>query len=316
MDVTTQAALRKPNPSHIAHLFRRAMRHWQFYIIILPALVYVAIFQYVPMYGIQIAFKDFMIMKGFAGSPWVGLEHFRTFFSSFYFRRIILNTLGISFYSLAAGFLPPIVLAVGLNECRNHYFKKTVQLVTYAPHFLSTVIVVGMVLQVLSYNGIVNTILVALGHARIHFMGNAAYFKTIYVLSGIWQNVGYSSILYIATLASINPELYEAATVDGCNIWQRIFNIDIPGIVPTAVILLIMNTASIVNVGFEKVFLMQNALNMDTSDVISTYVYRIGLTNMEYDFATAVNLFQSVVSLILITVVNTIARSLGETSLW
>jgi putative aldouronate transport system permease protein len=268
------------------------------------------------MYGLQIAFKDYVIRLGFWDSPWAGLKHFRNFISSYYFPRLIGNTVGISLYSMIAGFFPPIIIAVALNECKSKFLKKSVQLITYAPHFLSTVIIVGILQQALSMHGILNSFIVALGGERVSFMGNASLFKSIYVWSGVWQGAGYGSIIYLAALAGISPELHEAAIIDGANIWQRIWHVDLPGIIPTAIILFILSTAGILNVGFEKVYLLQNPLNMSTSDVISTYTYRMGLINMDYSLSTAVGLFQSFISLAFMVVVNKIAKTVGNVSLW
>lgn len=292
-------------------------RNWDLYLLILPVIAYYIIFHYIPMYGVQIAFKDFLANKGIWGSPWRGLKHFQRFFDSYYFWRLIKNTVGISFYSLALGFPAPILLALMMNEVKSKYFKKTVQTVTYAPHFLSTVVMVGMLFVFLNPQyGIVNKALGLFGKQPIAFMQEAAYFKHIYVFSGIWQNAGWSSIIYLAALTSIDPELHEAATVDGANRIQRIWHINIPGIMPTVIILLIMNTGSIMSVGFEKVFLMQNNLNMETSDVISTYVYRSGILGAQYSFSTAVGLFNSIINFTLLVVVNSISRKVSETSLW
>jgi putative aldouronate transport system permease protein len=295
---------------------RKIRRHWQLYLLILPPVAYILVFRYFPMYGLQLAFKEFNYRLGYWGSPWVGLRHFVVFFKSYYLSRLLGNTVGISLYSIAAGFLPPILLAIGLNECTSGAYKKVVQLVTYAPYFLSTVVVVGILMQLLSLNGVVNHLLSLLGAEPVSFMGKASLFKSIYVWSGVWQGMGYSAIIYLAALSAINPELYEAAVIDGASIWKRIWHIDVPGIIPTAIILLILSTAGVLNVGFEKVYLMQNPLNLKTSDVISTYVYRVGLVDMNYSFATAVGLFQSLVSFVFLTTVNQIARRFGETSLW
>ncbi|GHV06632.1 sugar ABC transporter permease [Spirochaetia bacterium] len=297
-------------------LHKQAVRHWQLYLLLLVPLAWVIVFKYAPMYGLQIAFKDYMIRVGFWGSKWAGLKHFKAFIGSYYFPRLIGNTIGISLYSLLAGFLPPIILAIALNECRMIFFKKTVQMITYAPYFLSTVIIAGILTQMLSLNGVVNILIAALGGQRVSFLGEAQLFKSIYVWSGIWQNTGYSSIIYIAALAGISPELQEAAYIDGCNIWQRIWHVDIPGILPTAIILFIINTAGILNVGFEKVYLLQNPLNMSASDVISTYTYRMGLVDMNYSLATAVGLFQSVISFVFMISVNQIAKKISNISLW
>lgn len=305
-----------PRPDTLKAMKKSFRQHWLLYLFLLVPLVWVITFKYVPMYGLQIAFKDYIMKKGFAGSPWVGLKYFRQFVKSYNFPRLIGNTISISAYSMIAGFFPPIILAVMLNECRSHYFKKAVQLITYAPHFLSTVVVVSILTQVLSLNGTLNAVIKLFGGKPISFLSEAGMFKSIYVWSGVWQSVGYNSIIYIAALAGISPELHEAATIDGANIWQRIMNVDIPGIWPTAIIMLIMNTASILNVGFEKVYLLQNPLNMKASDVISTYTYRIGLVDMNYSLSTAIGLFQSVISLMFMVVVNKIASKTSETSLW
>lgn len=295
---------------------KKIKKHWQLYLIIAVPLIYVFIFNYIPMYGVQIAFKDYKFTSGILGSKWVGLKHFKNFMSSYQFLRLLLNTMGLSLYQIIAGFAPPIILAVSLNYCFNKYAKKTVQMVTYMPHFISTVLVVSMLNQLLSTTGIINNIIKALHGTPIQFLGEPALFKSIYVWSGIWQSTGYNAIIYIAALASINQELYEAAIVDGASILRRIWHIDIPGILPTAIILLIMSTGSVLNIGFEKVFLMQNPLNVQTSDIISTYVYKMGLVSMQYSYSTAIGLFQSIVSLILITAVNAISRKFSETSLW
>jgi ABC-type polysaccharide transport system permease subunit len=268
------------------------------------------------MYGLQIAFKDYMIRDGFWASPWVGLKYFKQFVGSYYFPRLMINTIGISLYNTVANFFPPIILAVALNECRIKFLKKPVQLITYAPHFISTVVVTSILIQLLSTTGIVNNFIAALGRERITFLGEPGLFKSIYVWSGVWQGTGYSSIIFLAALTGINPEMQEAAYIDGANIWQRIWYIDIPEIIPTAVILLILSTAGILNVGFEKVYLLQNPLNMSSSDVISTYTYRIGLREMNYSMATAVGLFQSLISLVFMVTVNKLAKGTGNSGLF
>lgn len=219
-------------------------------------------------------------------------------------------------YQLFAGIVPPVVLAIAINEMRNHHMAKAVQLISYMPHFLSVVVITSIIQQVLSLNGLVNNILGNIGVDRIQFLGKPGLFSHIYVWSGIWQHAGYNAIIYIAALAGISVETREAAVVDGANIWQRIWHVDIPGIFPTIVVLMILGSAQILSVGFEKVFLLQNPLNMRTSDVISTYVYRVGMTNMEYSLASAVGLFQSMVSLLMMAIVNAASRRLTESSLW
>jgi putative aldouronate transport system permease protein len=291
-------------------------RHKLMYVYLILPLTYIIIFKYVPMYGLQIAFKDYMIRDGFWNSPWVGLQWFKQFIGSFYFPRLMKNTVGISLYSMVAGFCPPIILAISLNECRIKFMKKAVQMITYAPYFLSTVVVVAILQQILSTMGMVNMIVTKFGIAPISFMSQAPLFKSIFVWSGIWQNAGYSAIIYLAALAGISPELQEVAYIDGANIWQRIWHVDIPGIMPTAIILFILSAAGILNVGFEKVYLMYGPLTMETADVISTYTYRIGLIDMNYGFATAVGLFQSVISFVFMLIVNHISKKISDVSLW
>ncbi len=307
---------RLPKSKGLSTAWKKIRRHWELYVVMLPALIYLIIFKYVPMYGVVLAFKNFNLSQGILGSPWCGFQHFREFFSSYEFSRLLINTLGISIYNLVASFFPPIILAIALNYVTSKAVGKTVQMVTYMPHFISTAILVSILYQVLSLNGIVNQTIKSLGGHAIYFMGNAAMFKSIYVWSDVWQTTGYSAIIYLAALSSVNPELYEAAMMDGASIWQRIIHIDIPGIVPTAVILLILGCGKIVDVGYEKVYLMQNQLNTSTSEVISTYVYKIGLVSMQYSYSTAINLFQSVISLIMVTLVNWVSRRVSDTSLW
>lgn len=303
----------KKFPEHI----KKIKRHWELYIVIALPIIYILIFRYLPMWGAQIAFRDYIFTRGYLGSTWVGLKHFTNFFTSIQIVRLLKNTLGISLYSILAGFPLPILLALMLNEVRNLRFKKTVQMVTYAPYFISTVVMVSIILQVLSpHIGIVNNIIKSTGGEAINFMAEPKLFKSIYVWTGVWQWTGYSAIIYLAALSGIDPSLHEAAIVDGASKFQRVVHIDIPGIMPTAVILLILSVGRVMNVGFEKIFLLQNDLNMNTSDVISTYVYRIGLIGAQYSFSTAVGLFNSVINLILLVSVNALARKVGETSLW
>lgn len=296
----------------------RAMRrHWQLYLMMLLPLAQVLIFSYLPMYGIQLAFKRFSPTKGIAGSPWIGLRYFELFFTSPSCWQVIWNTLSVSIYSIAVNFFLPIILAVALNETRSKKLKKTAQMVTYAPYFISTVVMVGLIMQVLDPRlGVVNRLIVALGGTETNFMGKPEYFKSIYVWSGVWQGIGYSAIIYLAALAAVNPELQEAAIIDGCNRGQRIWNVDLPSIMPTIVIMLIMSFGFVMSVGFEKVFLMQNNLNLATSEIISTYVYKVGLINADFGFATAIGLFNSVVNVILLVGANTIAKKLDQPGLW
>lgn len=301
----------------IACNFKKAVRCWQLYVFVLPALITLLIFSYIPMYGVQLAFRDYNPMQGIAGSTWVGLDHFVRFFNSYQFKQLITNTLMLSIYSLVVGFPIPIILALGLNSVKNSKYKKLVQTITYAPYFISVVVLVGILNILLSVNGgLFNQIIQLFGGEPILFMGKEEHFRDIYVWSGIWQSMGWSAIIYLAALSGVSPELHEAATVDGATKLQRICNIDIPTILPTIVILLILNCGSIMGVGFEKAFLMQNPLNLGSSEIIATYTYKMGLVNAEYGFSTAVGLFNSIINCILLLSVNQIAKKLGQQTLW
>lgn len=296
---------------------RKIVQNWQLYILILPAFLYFFIFHYIPMYGVQIAFKDFLPSLGIWGSEWVGFEHFTRFFNSYYFWDLIKNTLGISVYELIVGFPLPIILALALNEAKDGLYKKSVQTVTYAPHFISVVVIGGMIIAFLSpTTGIVNHGLELLGFDPIPFMTDPKWFKTIYVMSGVWQSTGWGTIIYLAALSGVDPQQHEAAIVDGASRWQRIWYINIPTIIPTMVILLIMNVGNIMAMGFEKILLLQNPLNLESSNVIATFVYEAGLLDGQYSFAAAVGLFNAVINAILLISVNYIARKTSETSLW
>ena len=291
--------------------------NWDLYIFLLPTLIYYAIFHYAPMYGLQIAFKSFKATKGIWGSPWVGLDNFARFFRSAQFWDILSNTVVLSLESLVLGFFPPIILALMLNQVENEKFKKFVQGVTYAPHFISTVVMVSLLFCLLSTrNGLINRVIMFFGGEAVPFMRDAEYFRGTYIVSGIWQSMGFSAIIYIAALAGISSELHEAAIIDGASKWQRVLHIDIPGILPTITILLIMRSGSIMSVGFEKVFLMQTSLNLKRSQVISTYVYQVGLVDANFSFSAAVGFFNSIVNFIMIMLVNFISSKISETSLW
>jgi putative aldouronate transport system permease protein len=296
---------------------KRIRKNYEMYLFLLPAVVWYVLFQYGPMYGVQIAFRDFSGSFGIWGSPWVGFKHFRNFFNSYYFWPLLRNTLFLSLYSLVAGFPIPILLALMLNELKNYKFRKLVQTVTYAPHFISTVVMVGMIIIVLSPRyGVVNMALRALGMEAKYFMTDPGMFRHIYVWSGIWQRAGWGSIIYLAALSAVDPEQHEAAIIDGAGRLQRIWYINIPVLLPTMTILLILNLGSVMNVGFEKVLLMQNDLIMDTADVISTYVYRRGLLRAEFSFASAIGMFNNIVNFTLLIIVNGITRRISETSLF
>ena len=297
----------------------RKHRHWQLFALFLIPLLYILIFKYGPMYGAQIAFKDFRAVQGIWNSEWAGFRHFIRFFKSAAFDTVMINTIGISIYQLLAGFPFPIILALSLNTIRHARYKKTIQLVTYAPYFISTVVMVGLILQFLDpRGGLLNQAITLIGGEPKNLLSNPALFKSIYVWSGVWQTAGFGSIIYLAALASVDPQMHEAAVIDGATLFQRVIHIDLPGIMPTAVILLILSTGSVLDVGFEKIFLMQNPLNMRSSEVISTYVYKVGLASptTNYSYPTAIGLFQSVVGLILLLGVNRAAKKLGKSSLW
>lgn len=298
--------------------FMKALkRDFHLYLLCIPALIFIFVFEYGPMYGVQIAFRNFSPSKGIWGSDWVGLTHFIRFFKSPQFVNILKNTLGISMYSLFAGFPFPIILAIMVNQVRSDKFKKTVQMVVYAPHFISVVVLCGMLTVFLNPStGIVNNVMQSLGMEQIFFLAEPSMFKDIFVWSDIWQNTGWGMIIYLAALSSISPELYEAAKIDGANKLQLIRHIEIPGILPTIVILFIMRTGSFMNVGFQKAFLLQNTLNLEASEIISTYVYKIGLLQAQFSYSTAIGLFNTIVNIILLVTVNTISKKVNDNSLW
>lgn len=298
---------------------KRIIENWQLYALILLPFLYVAVFHYVPMYGLQIAFKHYIIPKGITGSDWAGFVHFDRFFNSYDFVRIIRNTFELSFYNLAVGFPAPIVLALSLHYLMRRRFKKLLQLVSYAPHFISVVVLVGIVVQLLSVRtGILNHALAFFTGEQINVLGEPAYFKSIYVWSGVWQQMGWGSIIYLAALSSIDPQLHEAAVMDGASKVRRIWHIDLPGILPTVVVILILDIGRIMNIGFQKVLLLQNQLNLESSEIIDTYVYKVGILSgiPNYSYAAAIGLFKSVIGLVLIVAANRIARKVNDTSLW
>ena len=298
---------------------KRIRQNWQLYLMLLPVIIYFIVFCYGPMHGLLLAFKDYRVLKGIIDSPWTNpwYKHFERFFISPYFERVISNTVILSVQSLLFGFPVPIILALCINEVRNRKYQKLVQNVTYAPHFLSMIVLVGMLKSFTNTDyGIVNLLLRQFGKEGYNWMQKAELFRPLYVGSGIWQNAGWDSIIYIAALSGIDPQLHESAMIDGANRWKRIWHINLPGLMPTIVILLILNSGHIMSVGFEKVFLMQNDLNLSTSDVISTYSYRIGIESAQYELATAIGLFNSIINCLLLILVNQASRRIGETSLW
>lgn len=296
--------------------FKRAVLSYQLYLLLLPAFAYILIFSYGPMYGVQIAFKDFRTSLGIWNSEWVGLKHFIRFIQFPNFWKIIKNTLFISFYSIAT-FPCSIILALLINEIGNNAFKRTVQMITYAPHFISVVVICGMIALFFNYStGIINNFIEFIGFERVDFLIKPKYFRSIYVWSGVWQEVGWGTIIYLAALSGVNPELIEAARIDGASRLQVIRHVNIPSIMPTIIILLILSCGNVLSVGFEKVYLLQNPLNLDTSQVISTYVYEVGLRGGQFSYSSAIGLFNTVVNILLLLVVNSIARKVSEVSIW
>lgn len=296
-------------------LFTRVKRRWGLCLLLLVPIVYVFIFNYTPMYGVLIAFMRYNPKLGILGSPWVGFYQFERFLGNVKFGQIMVNTISVSLYSLIAGFPIPILLALGLTHLRSSKYRKTVQMVTYAPYFLSTVIMVSLLSQLLNLrSGLLNRFLMMLGMDAVNFMGNSSSFRHVYVWSGVWQDMGYSAIIYISALSSVDPQLHEAACIDGASMWKRIWHIDLPSILPTIIIMLILRMGSLLTVGFEKVFLMQNSTNLSVSELIETYVYKVGLTAARPDFsyATAVGVFQNVVSFILVMSANFVASKVSD----
>lgn len=299
--------------------FSDIRKNWQLYIMIAIPIIYILIFKYYPMYGARIAFCDYVPRKGISGSEWVGFKHFINFVNSPQFIKLIKNTLALSLYSLVLSIPFPIILAISLHYLINKRFKKVVQMATYLPHFLSTVIIVSMLHLIFNtQSGVVNNILNAMGGEKINFMGLSKYFRSMYVWSGVWQDVGWNSILYISALAGVDPQLHEAAIIDGAGKWRRIWHIDIAGILPTISIMVIMSMGSIISVGFDKTFLMQNPTNLEMSEILSTYEYKIGVGGgiPSYSYPAAIGLMTSGVTFILICVTNKVAKSLSGTSLW
>lgn len=296
---------------------KRVLGCWQLYVLLIPTFLYVAIFCYRPMYGILMAFKDFSIGQSIWEAPWVGLEHFERLFNMPQFGDMVKNTLTISVYSLIAGFPIPLLFALIMNSITRDRYKRIVQTVTYAPHFISTVVIIGMLNVFLAPStGIVNQVIKMMGGEPQFFMGNPDLFADMYVWSGVWQNMGYSSIIYLAALTGVNPELHEVAIVEGASKLKRIWYVDLPCILPTIVVLLIMQCGRLMTVGFDKAYLMQNPLNLSASEVLSTYVYKIGILNNQFSFSTAVDLFNCVINIILLIIVNTVCNKLSDVSLW
>jgi putative aldouronate transport system permease protein len=299
-------------------VLQQMVGNWQLYLLMLLPLLYILIFHYYPMYGLQIAFKKYEIAKGISGSEWVGFVHFKRFFHSYDFHLVFGNTLKISMYQLLVGFPAPVVLALSLNYIMRARFKKALQMATYAPHFISVVVMSGILVQLLSHTGAISKLVEMITGERINFLGEAALFKTIFVFSGVWQNIGWSSIIYLAALSSIDPTLHEAAVMDGASKWKRIRHIDVPGIMPTIVVLLILEIGKVMNIGYQKILLLQNPLNLSSSEVIDTYVYKVGIISglPNFSYAAAIGLLKSVIGLVLIYLANRIAKKVNNNGLW
>lgn len=300
--------------------FRRTLKQMRrcshLYLLILPAVIAVLIFHYFPIYGVQIAFKNYRPSKGIWGSDWVGLKNFIRFFTYRDFGKILKNTLSITLYSLST-FPLAVILALMINEVQSKPFKKYVQMVSYAPHFVSTVVVCSMVILFTNYsNGLFNTVLSALGLERIDFMIQSEYFTSLYVWSGVWQNIGWGTIVYLAALNNVSPELIEAAKIDGASRFQIVRHVTFPCILPTVITMLILRTGSVLSVGFEKIFLLQNSLNLEVSRVISTYVYEIGIQGGQFSYSAAIGLFNNVVNIVMILIVNGISKKVTDVGLW
>jgi putative aldouronate transport system permease protein len=297
-------------------LLKDLLRNKLLYVMMVPALAYYFIFQYGPMYGAIIAFKDYSPNIGILKSEWVGLAHFKDFFSGFYFWRIFKNTVLISIYTLIFEFPAPIILALLINELRNNKFKRIVQSVTYMPYFISLIVICGIVKDFTNSGGIINSAFMYFGGDGKTMLQNPDYFRPIYIASEIWQRIGWESIIYIAALSAVDQEQYEAARMDGAGRWRQMWNVTIPGILPTIMIMFILRMGNLLNVGFEKIILLYNPAIYDTADVISSYVYRKGLLEFGWSFSTAVGLFNSIINLMLLIAANYISRKVSENSLW
>jgi len=291
-------------------------RNYSLYLMALPILAFYILFHYKPMYGVIIAFKNFSPAKGVIGSEWVGIKHFIDFFCNPYFFRLMKNTLVISLSTLVFSFPAPIILALLINEIRSKWFSRIVQLIVYLPHFISLVVVCGLILKFTSDKSIINDIAVLFGHERVSFLNHPKYFVPVYVISDIWQSAGWNSIIYLAALTSVEQQLYEAAIIDGASRWRQTLHITIPGIAPTIITMFILRIGNMLNVGYEKIILLYNPVTYETADVISTYVYRKGLIENSWSFSTAVGLFNSIINFTLLIFANRLSRKINEISLW
>ena len=305
-----------PRSSRWSVIVNDFKRNKYIYLMLLPVMAYYIVFHYIPMYGAQIAFKDYIPSRGITGSPWIGFENFQDFFNGLYFWRLIRNTLAINVLDVIFGFPAPIILALLLNELTSERFKRTVQTITYMPHFISLVVVVGMVIDFLARDGLINQLLATIGIPATPFMQQPEFYWGIYVASDIWQGIGWGSIIYLAAIASINPTLYEAAKVDGASRFRQILHVTLPGIMPTIIILLILRLGTMMTLGYEKAILLYNPLLYERADVISTYVYRQGILDANYSFSAAIGLFNSAINFALLIAANYMSRRYSETALW
>lgn len=314
---TVVAGTAEKPPGRISRIAAHMRREWQIYVMLLPTVIWLLLFLYKPMYGLQIAFKDYSLFRGIEGSPWIGLEHFETLFQNDQFIRALKNTIIISFFTLVFGFPVPIILALMFNEIVNQRFKKTAQTIVYLPHFISTVIIAGIVITAFSpSSGIVNTILGFFGLEPIYFLTRPEWFRPIFIGAGIWQEAGFQSIVYLAAIAGISPTLYESAVVDGASRWQMMWKITLPSIIPTILIMLIIRIGNLLEVGFEMIILLYQPATYQTADVVNTFIYRQGILNGQYDLAAAAGLFNAVVAFVLVMSANAISRRYSRTSLW
>ena len=315
--IEAREAQRVRRPSRVQRVGDHLRREWQLYAMLLPTIIWLIVFLYKPMYGLQVAFKDYSIFRGVAGSPWIGFEHFETLFGNDQFLRALKNTVIISFYSLLFGFPMPIILALMFNEILNATYKKTAQTIVYLPHFISSVIIAGIVITAFSPSaGIVNTVMGWFGLEPVYFLTRPEWFRPIFIGTGIWQEAGFQSIVFLAAIAGVSPTLYESAAIDGASRWQMMWRITLPSILPTIIIMLIIRIGNILEVSFEMVILLYQPATYETADVVNSYIYRQGIQSGQYDFAAAAGLFNAVVAFVLVMAANTIARRYSRTSLW
>ncbi|WP_439137858.1 ABC transporter permease [Roseicyclus sp.] len=308
---------RAMQPGRLQRVGDHLRREWQLYVLLLPTIIWLLLFLYKPMYGLQIAFKDYSIFRGIEGSPWIGFEHFETLFSNDQFLRAVRNTVIISAYSLLIGFPVPILLALMFNEVLSQWFRKTTQTIVYLPHFISSVIIAGIVITAFSPSaGIVNTVLGWLGLDPVYFLIRPEWFRPIFIGTGIWQEAGFQSIVYLAAIAGVSPTLYESAVVDGASRWQMMWKITIPSILPTIIIMLIIRIGNLMEVSFEMIILLYQPATYETADVVNTFIYRQGIQGGQYDLAAAAGLFNAVVAFVLVITANAISKRYSRTSLW